>query len=102
MINSSVSIPSELRKRIKRLAAERDTSQAQIIEVAINLYENKEKDDYFGWNQDELELLTKIELELFNLDPSREERVKKLTRAKIDIEHAIISDWDSGLIENGF
>ena len=81
-------------------AAERDTSQAQIIEDAINLLENKVEAPSFGWDHKELAFLTNVELDVFKSNPSRKERVKKLDRSKIDISNTLISEWDSGLLEN--
>ena len=99
MGNSSVRIPTYLRKKIKQLAAEKDTSQADIIEEAIKLLEREmKKDSYEYWTHEELKYLERISKEVHNKDPKRKERTKVLMKSGPSIDDVIIQTWDSDLI----
>ena len=98
MKNSSVSIPTYLRKRIKQLAAEKDTSQAKLIEEAIELLEkNMKNDSNEYWTDEEKEYLHVVSEEVYNNDLKRKQRVKNLSEPGPDIEEAIIRTWTSDI-----
>lgn len=90
---SSVTIPDELRRKIKQLAAFFDTSQAEIIERAITEYERLHipKDDI---NDPELIVyLTKISNDVHSKDPSRKKRFEKLNAPGVPIESITPAIW---------
>jgi hypothetical protein len=99
MGNSSVSIPSELRKRIKRLAAEKDTSQAKIIEEAINRFDSNNKSDKNRWSTNEHAYLERISNELYKNKPDRKIRVGKLKKMDSTLDEAIMRTWQADLLE---
>jgi len=90
---SSVTIPEELRRKIKQLAAFFNISQAEIIERAIIEYERLylPKDDIT-----DLELivyLTKISNDVHSKDPERKKRFDKLNAPGVPIESITPAIW---------
>jgi len=71
IIMTSVTISEKLRKRLKRLAAEYDTTQGQIIEMALNMMEDKNTNTMeISKKDNEIDnILNKISQEVREKDP---------------------------------
>ena len=65
---SSVTVDDELRKKLKKLAAELDTTQGEIISKAVRLYERE------------------IGIKLYSPDPKARELIKKVIKGQQDIK----------------
>jgi len=94
---TSVTISEKLRKRLKKLAAEYDTTQGEIIERALDMMEGKKlntKD--LAKNDKEIEnILNKISQEVRQKDP-RLKRIHEILEADgISIDDVISYTWDT-------
>lgn len=96
---TSVTIPDELRRKIKKLAAIFDTSQAEIIKIAISEYEQKFvlKEDFS--NPKLIDYLNKISKEVFEQNPDRKIRFQKLTAPGISIDSISPAKWGRSVDE---
>ena len=65
---SSVTVNDELRKKLKKLAAELDTTQGEIISSAVNLYEKE------------------IGLKLYTPDPKARKVIQRAVKKQKDIQ----------------
>ena len=65
---SSVTVNDELRKKLKKLAAELDTTQGEIISSAVNLYEKE------------------IGLKLYTPDPNARKAIQRAVKKQKDIQ----------------
>ena len=99
MNNSDIRLPPSIRKRIKQLATERDTSQTKIIEEAIELLEKTTRVSDIPWSAEEQNFLETISVEVYKTDPTRKQRVKALSKPNLAIEDVIIQTWSSDLLE---
>ncbi|MHA1167903.1 MAG: hypothetical protein ACTSRU_08790 [Candidatus Hodarchaeales archaeon] len=90
---SSVTIPEELRRKIKKLAAYFDSSQAEIIDKAITEFEHRHipKEDFK--NPEIIVHLNKISKEVHSKDPDRKRRFKKLNTPGVAIEAMTPATW---------
>lgn len=82
---SSVTVDDELRKKIKKLAAEHDTTQGEIIKIAIELYEKASK-QMRNEIIPEARSIIKQDLERHEREDWKKEIRKKLTAPGIDID----------------
>jgi len=96
---SSVTIPDELRRKIKQLAAFFDTSQADIIERAIIEYEQLHVPKEDITNPEFVVHLTKVSNEIHRNDPDRRTRFEKLTAPGIAIEAIAPAIWGRSVDE---
>lgn len=96
---SSVTIPDELRRKIKRLAAFFDTSQAEIIYRAIAEYEQLHipKEDIS--NPELVVHLTKVSNEVHLNNPHRKKRFEKLSAPGVAIEAIAPAIWGRSIDE---
>jgi hypothetical protein len=96
---SSVTIPDELRRKIKQLAAFFDTSQADIIERAITEYEQLHVPKEDITNPEIIVHLTKVSNEVHRNDPDRRTRFEKLNAPGIAIEAIAPAIWGRSVDE---
>lgn len=98
-MTSSVTIPDELRRKIKQLAAFYDTSQADILERAIMEFEERHQltDDI---HDPELKaILLKISKQIHTQDPERKKRFEKLSGPGIQITEVTPAIWGRSIDE---
>ncbi|MHC1592312.1 MAG: hypothetical protein ACXQS8_09510 [Candidatus Helarchaeales archaeon] len=92
-MHSSITIPDELRKKIKRLAALFNTSQVEIIQRAMQLFEemyliqNDMKDPRL------ITILSSISKEVHSKNPNRGRRSKKLSGSGPRIDSLTPAFW---------
>ena len=107
---TSVTIPDELRKKLKRLAAKYDTSQAEIIRKSLEIFEKYEQDAENMPSEQEhwldkmpisesrrkylKEYLAKITAEFEEKYPDVAKSLEKLRNNPQIIEEATIGNWD--------
>ena len=96
---SSVTIPDELRRKIKQLAAFFDTSQAEIIERAITEFEQLHLPKEDITNPELIVYLTKISNDVHTQDPERKRRFEKLTAPGVPIEAIAPAIWGRSVDE---
>lgn len=96
---SSVTIPDELRRKIKQLAAFFDTSQAEIIERAITEFEQLHLPKEDITNPELIVYLTKISTDAHTKDPARKRRFEKLTAPSVPIEAIAPAIWGRSIDE---
>ena len=90
---SSVTISESLRRRIKRLAAIYDTSQADIINTAISEFEKCHR-PYLTINDPELTIfLAKVSEKVHLRDPERKKRYLKLSGPGIQVDDVVPASW---------
>ncbi|MHA1266801.1 MAG: hypothetical protein ACTSRS_16310 [Candidatus Helarchaeota archaeon] len=96
---TSVTIPEELRKRLKKLAAKYDTTQGKIIEMALNLMENKNNnlEALSIKNEKVNNLLTQISERARKRNPKLKKRREILEKEGITIDEIIGYSWGSNL-----
>ena len=85
---SSITISDHLRKKIKKIAALLDTSQADIISKAIDEYERKYIPLETFTDPNVIILLNKATDEIQSKFPKRKKRAERLSRSK-DILNSI-------------
>lgn len=77
---TSITIPDQLRKKIKKMAALLDTSQAEIISRAIDEYEMKYLPKKTFTDAKVITLVTESSERIYAKYPKRKERAKKLLK----------------------
>jgi predicted transcriptional regulator len=90
---SSVTVPDELRRRIKQLAAFFDTSQAEVIERAIAEYEQFHMPKEDITKPELVAYLARISKEVHSKDPARKRRFEKLSGPGVTIEAVSPALW---------
>ena len=90
---TSVTIPEELRKKLKKLAAKYDTTQGKIIEMALNLMENKMVEKISKKNKKVEKILNEISKKIRKNDQELKKRREKLEKKGISIEDVIGYSW---------
>lgn len=86
MVMSSVAVDTELRKRLKQLAASKDTTQAAVINEALDLLEEKmEKNQHVPTKHPGRQILEDFIKEI-DLEDWEIELVKKLKEKGPDID----------------
>ncbi len=90
---SSVTIPDELRRKIKQLAAFFDTSQADIIERSITEYEQLHIPKEDITTPEFIVHLNKVSNEVHRNDPDRRTRFEKLSAPGVAIEAIAPAIW---------
>ncbi|MHA1379180.1 MAG: hypothetical protein ACTSRG_12430 [Candidatus Helarchaeota archaeon] len=90
---TSVTIPEELRKKLKKLAAKYDTTQGKIIEMALNLMENKMVEKITEKNKKVEKILKEISQKIRKNDQELNKRREKLEKKGISIEDVIGYSW---------
>jgi len=96
---SSVTIPDELRRKIKQLAAFFDTSQAEIIERAITDFEQLHLPKEDITNPELIVYLTTISNDVHTQYPERKRRFEKLTAPGVPIEAIGPAIWGRSVDE---
>lgn len=96
---TSVTISEKLRKRLKQLAAKYDTTQGKIIEMALDLIENKKRIDEINMGKEnEIEkILKKVSQEVREKDPKLNTRRKLLEKKGISIDDIVGYTWGFNL-----
>ena len=96
---TSVTISEELRKRLKKLAAKFDTTQGKIIEMALDLIENKLS--YVKkvkiTNEKVNKILNEISQEVQRKNPNLKKRREALKKEGISIDDIIGYSWGFNL-----
>jgi predicted transcriptional regulator len=92
---TSVTIPEKIRKRLKKLAAEYDTTQGKIIEMALDVMENKSNVIREKPNKDnEIEqILREVSEKVRERDPKLKKRREILEKEGISINEVIAYSW---------
>lgn len=99
---TSVTISERLRRRLKQLAAKFDTTQGKIIEMALELMDQKEnitKEVYKKDNEVE-HILKEISQELRNKNPNIKKRRSILEKEGISIDDVIGYTWGFSFEDN--
>jgi ribosomal protein L10 len=112
-IKSSVAIDTNLRKKLKKLAAILDMTQGEIISQAVEEYEKKvlniykeEPDQNIKANTDNssndsdkffAEQLKKASEIIWKKNPAKKKKQEELYNGTETIDDFIILSWDSGL-----
>ncbi len=99
IIMTSVTISEELRKRLKKLAAKYDTTQGKIIEMALDLIENKINITGEGSLKNEKfnKILDEISQKARNENPNLKKRREILEKEGISIDEIIGYSWGFNL-----
>ncbi len=94
---TSVTLSEKLRKRLKRLAAQYDTTQGAIIEMALNMMEGKESNTKnVSKKDDEIkDFLNNISQEVRKKDPRLKKIHEILEADGISIDEVISYSWDT-------
>ena len=94
---TSVTLSEKLRKRLKRLAAQYDTTQGAIIEMALNIMEGKESNTKnVSKKDDEIkEFLNNISQEVRKKDPRLKKIHETLEADGVSIDDVISYSWDT-------
>ncbi len=92
-VPSSVTIPDDLRRKIKQLAAFFDTSQADIIMRAISEYEQLHVPKEDITDPELIVHLTKVSNEVHRNDSDRRTRFEKLSAPGVAIEAITPAIW---------
>ncbi len=90
-MTTSITVDDELRKKVKRLAAELDTTQGEIIRQAIEEFEVKFRKTETR-NEIAVETMQKASEKRKNI-PWRKEIKEKLCKPGIDIDELRITNW---------
>ena len=98
-VPSSVTIPNDLRRKIKQLAAFFDTSQADIIKRAITEYEQLHAPKEDITNPEFVVHLTKVSNDVHHNDPDRRTRFEKLSAPGVAIEAITPAIWGRSVDE---
>ena len=107
MSKTTVAIKQDIRKKVKKLASILDVSQGEVIERAVNMFENSILSQ-FGKNKAlEADLTTeKIDInkiledatqKIWARDPEVKAIQEKLQTGPETIDDFIITNWNSGL-----
>ena len=105
---TTVAINKELRKKLKKLSAILDITQAEVIKRALSIYEkeifkNKEGNDLEKSNVNDLinfkvqEVMKQATQTIWKQDPDRKIIQQKLSEGPETIDDFILNDWESGL-----
>ncbi len=89
---SSVTVDDDLRRRIKKLAAELDTSQGEVVAKAITLIERELSIENTQRDPEARKMMQKAALKRKNI-PWRQEIRKKLSGPGLGIEDMRIASW---------
>lgn len=93
LIMTSVTIPEDLRKRLKKLAAKYDTTQVKIIKMALDLMENKKVEKVSRKNKKVEKILNEISQKIRKNNQELKKRREKLEKEGISIEDIIGYSW---------
>ena len=104
---TTVAIDNKLRKRLKKLAAWLDKTQAEVIKEAISLYEKEIFKSEKSQNErkspeKDLSNSLKIQLEeatkkIWDQDPERKALQLKLMTKQDKLDEFILNNWDLGV-----
>jgi len=105
---TTVAIDNELRKKLKKLSAVLDITQAEVIKRALFVYEKEIFKNKDTTNQEKTinnekskimveEILKKATEIIWKQDPIRKAIQEKLYKGPETIDDFILNDWDSGL-----
>lgn len=103
---TTVAIDKELRKRLKKISAWLDITQAEVIKRSLSLFEReifKNKNDRSS-KEKKVISTTKITLKnatemIWKEDPKRKAIQQKLSSGSETIDDFILDNWDTGLKE---
>jgi len=105
---TTVAIDKELRKRLKKLSAWLDITQAEVIKRALSLYEKKmiqnmqtpKKQNYNKKSESDIEKILKDATKvIWENDPERRTLQRKLSAGPETIDDFILDNWYTGLEE---
>ncbi|MHA2030605.1 MAG: hypothetical protein ACW99A_12720 [Candidatus Kariarchaeaceae archaeon] len=91
-MTSSVTVDKNLRKRIKKIAAELDTTQGDVIEKAVDAFEKSLQKDASTQNQRARDIMKKAANKCKN-DKTRQKVRAALSEPGIDIDEIRIEGW---------
>lgn len=104
---TTVAIDDKLRKRLKKLAAWLDITQAEVIKQAISLYEkeifkSEKNQNKRKFTESSLSASLKIQLEeatkkIWDQDPERKALQLKLLTKQDKLDEFILNNWDLGV-----
>ncbi len=105
---TTVAIDKELRKRLRKLSAWLDITQAEVIKRALSLYEKgiiqnmqtSKKQNYNKKSESDIEKILKDATKvIWENDPERRTLQRKLSAGPEMIDDFILDNWYSGLEE---
>lgn len=104
---TTVAIDDKLRKRLKKLAAWLDITQAEVIKQAISLYENEmfkseknQKRQKISESNSSVSLKMLLEeatKKIWDQDPERKSLQLKLLTKQDKLDEFILNNWDLGV-----
>lgn len=104
---TTVAIDGKLRKRLKKLAAWLDITQAEVIKQAISLYEREisksernQKRQKFTENNSFVSLKILLEeatRKIWDQDPERKSLQLKLMTKRDNLDEFLLNNWDLGV-----
>ncbi len=80
-MSSTITVPEELRRRVKRLASLLDIPQHKVLEMLLDLFEQDLLEEDRSVDREVVEELEKAEAEVEAVDPDWAERSRKIERA---------------------